>query len=592
MAAQVLRPEEWQEGIQDNALLPNRYTQGLFLGSEVKIANNNDACRIWTMVGTDYITDYTDKRINGLLGRNSEVGVVGGASAYGTFQDVRFVSRVYTMGRHRSVAMRLYDEIQYAGGINEFGTATTSNAYTAGNSLLQTAQMIKRAMDLWQKQVLGPDIDKYSIFCAVNGHISGRWVQDDPDRIFNDQGTWVAQPGTVQGEAIPPRFAAIHAIEWDDDNIPLMLSNLKVTWNNLMVPQDNRVIVIDPLYEYRLLRALTGGGVPATEAAYADMQNGSFTKLMGWNFRFDIPSDYWPHIWLDDNMNVVHSEKADAAYDKLINSVSHAGEGDKQLYLELVDANRPNATNFIRTVFDEATGTYKQIVTNYPLGQPGMTDYSGTAITVKNGIKNFDTQNTGEKYPWTAPGSGFGLDKSQVTGPQLAKAGGKATRRQVIGMALYQKAVQMSQEYSEIRTAEGNTRGKFTEMVMDVKYDCWVDERYSCSIIPIVDAKENTGSFGIPVKNLNDAPVAPAVTGITATPAAKTIAVGETFKPVVQVTGKGAYDNGWRVTDDGSGHAKATADGVIIGINAGSTVVTFTAVGDAAKTAKVTVTVA
>jgi len=500
--AQVIRPEVWQEGIDDNRLLPGRYTTGIFTGSGVKIANNEEACRVWDIQVTDYITDYDDRRINGLIGpSHNEHGHDGwAASAYGVFQDVRFDSRVYTMGRHRSIAMRIFDEMQYSGDIGEWGTATTSNVTTNGQALMKTAQLLSRAKDIWQKQVLGPDIDKYNLFAILNGHISGRWVQTNPDVIFNDDGQWVAQPGMVQGSAIPPRFAPIHAIEWDDDNIPLLLQNIKVTWNNLFIPQDNRVILIDPFYEYRLLMALTGGGIPATEAAYSDIQNGSFTRLMGWDFDFSIPTQYWPHLYLDDNLNVVHSESADAAYDALINSTNHASDGDKQLMLELADSDRMNRPNYIRTDWDSTTGLFVKTVNNYPLGMPSAVDYLGQAIEVTDGYDNYGEPTT---YPWTAPGSGYGLDSTQVTGPVIADASGKAARRQVIGCAVYRKAAQLSQEYSEMRTAEGETRGKFTEMVMDVKYDAWVIESLSHGILPIVDAVENTGTFGIPVKVVN-----------------------------------------------------------------------------------------
>ena len=39
---------------------------------------------------------------------------------------------------------------------------------------------------------------------------------------------------------------------------------------------------------------------------------------------------------------------------------------------------------------------------------------------------------------------------------------------------------------------------------MDIKYDAWVIESLSHGILPIVDAVENTGSFGIPVKVIGD----------------------------------------------------------------------------------------
>lgn len=521
--AQVIQPEVWQEGIDDNRLLPGRYTTGLFTGSGVKIANNQEACRVWDIQVTDYITDYDDRRINGLLGnkwgQNADSKYNGNdgwsASAYGVFQDVRFDSRIYTMGRHRSIAMRIFDEMQYSGNIGAWGTATTSNVITNGQALMKTAQLLSKAKDIWSKQVLGPDIDKYNLFAILNGHISGRWVQDNPDQIFSDEGTWVAQPGMVQGQAIPPRFAPIHAIEWDDDNIVTMLQCITVTWTNLFIPEDSRVILIDPYYKIRLMQALWGSGVPATEAAYTDMQNGEFTKLMGWNFRFDIPTSYWPSLYVDKNLNVVHYNGTGAvpAYDALMNSVSHHGgengeddAGLRALELELIDSDRMNRPNYVRTEWDPATGTWKKKLVNYPLGMPAWVDYAGVPYEADGADSLYDDPAT---YPWTAPGSGYGFGAQGWEDPSIAgndksvSPTGPITpisRRRCIGMALYQKAAQLSQEYSEMRTAEGETRGKFTEMVMDVKYDAWVIESLSHGILPILETETPEPTFAIPVK--------------------------------------------------------------------------------------------
>lgn len=512
--AQVIQPEVWQEGIDDNRLLPGRYTTGLFTGSGVKIANNQEACRVWDIQVTDYITDYDDRRINGLLGnkwgKNADNKYNGNdgwsASAYGVFQDVRFDSRVYTMGRHRSVAMRIFDEMQYAGNIGNWGTATTSPVITNGQALMKTAQLLSRAKDIWSKQVLGPDIDRYNLFAVLNGHISGRWVQTNPDQIFSDEGQWVAQPGMVQGQAIPPRFAPIHAIEWDDDNIVTMLQCITVTWTNLFIPDDSRVILIDPYYKIRLMQALWGSGVPATEAAYTDMQNGEFTRLMGWNFRFDIPSSYWPHLYVDENLNVVHSANGQAAYDALINSTDHSADGMRKLELELADSDRMNRPNYVRTTWDSATGTWVKTLVNYPLGMPAWSDYEGEPYYNDAGDTAYGLPTT---YPFTGPGSGYGFGASgweDGTGASVAPTGpsGTISRRQVIGLALYQKAAQLSQEYSEMRTAEGETRGKFTEMVMDVKYDAWVIESLSHGILPIIDNQTSDYTYAIPVRIVNE----------------------------------------------------------------------------------------
>lgn len=577
--AQPIAPEVWQEGIEDNMLLPNRYTVGLFTGSGVKIANNNEACRVWDIQVSDYITDYDDRRINGLSGVNSEGRDGWGASAYGVFQDVRFDSRVYTMGRHRSVAMRLFDEMQYDGEIGNWGTASKSGEITNGQSLMKTAALLSKARDIWEKQVLGPDIDKYNLFAVINGHISGRWVQDKPDRIFTDEGQWVAQPGMMQGQSIPPRFAPIHAIEWDDNNIPLFLQNIKVTWNNLFIPQDNRVILIDPFYEYKLLSALTGKGVPATSEAYSDIQNGSFTRLMGWEFRFDIPTQYWPHIYVDDNLNVVHSKDGKAPYDAYINSVPGGDNPDLILQNQLAAADRMGRLNYIRTDWDPEKGEFVKTVTNYPLGQPGAVPYLGEGIKVGGDYGKPTT------YPFSAPGSGYGLDNP--TGPQ-----GKITRRQVIGLAVYKPAAQLSQEYSEMVTDEGRTRGKFTEMVMDVKYDAWVIESLSHGIMPIIDAKENTGEFAIPVEVIDrDKNVATAITEFSVTPKTLSLKVGQEAMPEVHIAGTGKFDKSYMAASSDATKAAVMPDGKITAIAAGSATITYKSIGDPTKTATVQVTV-
>lgn len=582
--AQVIAPEIWQEGIDDNRLLPNRLTSGLFVGSlapGAKIANNLQALRVWDMAFTDYITDYDDRRINGLSGTNAEGRDGWGASAYGVFQDVRFDSRVYTMGRHRSTAFRIFDEAQYSGNIGEWGNATDSNIIFPGgnNALMNTAAMISKAKSYWEQAILGPDIDRYNIFCAVNGHMTGRWVQDDPDQIFSDEGEWVAQPGMVQGQAVPPSFASIHAVEWDDDNIPLLLQNMKVTWNSLQIPQDSRVLLLDPFYEYRFLAAMTGKGVPVTDSAYTAIENGSIARMMGWELNFEVPAEYWPHIYVDANLNVVHSSDGTQPYDKFINSVADDGT-DKGLLMSMVASDRMVRPNFIRTVWDNTTKTFKKVVTNYPLGQPSAVPYYGQAV--EQDVENFGLP---DSYPFTAPGAGYGLE--EPTGPQ-----GPIVRRQTIGMFLYKKAVQTSQQYSGMVTDTGDTRGKFTEMCCDVKYDCWVIESLSQGVVPIIDAVENTGTFAIPVEVVQPDTSDAEVTKVTVDPTTLSLTIGQEAIPTVKVTGTGAYDKGWEAFSSDATKAMVMPDGKIRGVAAGSGItITYRSIGDPTKTAICTVTV-
>lgn len=579
--AQVIAPEVWQEGIDDNRLLPGRVTAGLFQGSlapNAKIANNGGALRVWDMAITDYITDYDDRRLNGLAGTNTEGRDGWGASAYGVFQDVRFDSRVYTMSRHRSVAFRIFDEQQYSGGIGAWGDATHSNVITPGQSLMNTAAILNKTKTLWQESVLNPDIDRYNIFCAVNGHMNGRWVQDNPSEIFNDEGQWVATPGTTQGNAIEPSFAAIHAVEWDNDNIPLLLKNIDVVWSSLRIPQDSRCLMLDPFYEYDFMAALTGKGIVATDSAFNMLQDGHVTKLMGWELSFDIPSEYWPHIYVDDNLNVVHSKDGKAPYDKYINSVAYTDTG-RELLLSMAASDRMTRPNFIRTEWDNDTKSFKKVLTNYPLGMPSAAPYFGDPVKLDPADFGKPTD-----YPFTAPGAGYGL--KTTTGPQ-----GTIKRRQTIGMFLYKKAVQTSQEYSSMVTDTGMTRGKFTEMCFDVKYDCWVIESLSQGIIPIIDAVENTGTFAIPVQVIEPDTSDAKVLRVTADPATLSLKVGQEAYVNVKVEGTGAFDKGWSAFSSDATKAEVMPDGKVRGIAAGTATITFRSLGDPAKTDTVTVNV-
>lgn len=523
--AQPIAPEIWQKGIADNRLLPGRYTTGLFVGNTgvQNIANNPQACRTYDIVVSDYITDYDDRRINGLAGTNTDGHDGWGASAYGVFQDVHFDTHIYSMSRHRSMAMRVFDEVQYYKGIGQFGTETDSYAMSDGQALMKTAEKLNEAKSLWEQSVLGPDIDRYNLFAILNGHMTGRLVGkvengiNYNDRIFDGNAShyeWIAQPGMMQDQPLQPRFAPIHCIEWDDENIPLLLSTIKVAWNNLFIPQDNRVILIDPAYEYRLLMALTGSGVPATDSAYSDLQNGSFTRLMGWEFNFEIPSEYYPQLYVDANNNVVHSLTG-TAYDAIINSTPPDTNKNKhyQLTRQLIDADRMNRFNFVRTVWDDTAKKFINVVTNYPLGMPSAAPYYGEAAELYSGEELhtvFSAQ--GIDYPYVQEGAGYGLlphgegkEGTQATGPIFTDLPNEqASLKQVIGVALYRKAAQLSQEYSEMQTDEGKTRGKFTEMVFDVKYDAWVIDNLSAGIIPILENStvETNLTFAIPVKQV------------------------------------------------------------------------------------------
>jgi hypothetical protein len=259
-----------------------------------------------------------------------------------------------------------------------------------------------------------------------------------------------------------------------------------------------------------------------------------------------------------------------------------------QLQDQLAAADRMVRPNYIRTIWNEVTGQFEKVVTNYPLGQPGAVPYLGVGRDAEYDWMSAQNGPVGnQEYPWSWPGGGYGLP--DPTGPVTP-----IVRRQVVGAFVYQPAAQMSQEYDFMYTDTDPIRGKFTEMVTNVKYDSWVIEGVSHGIIPIIDAKENVGEFALPVKVLDstNANADPEITDFAVAPAIATVAVNRSTQVFVTITGNGPFDNGWTAVSSAPGVATVDSNGVIRGISAGSATITFTSVGDPTQTATVTVTVA
>lgn len=497
--AQPISPMIWNKAaLTDNRLLPGRYSIGIFTGKGVNIANNEDAYAYDDILVSDRIFDYDDRRLNGLDGTNAEGRDGWGASAYGPFQTVRFTRRVFTSGQHKSIAWRVFDEKQYSGAIGAFGTAAASNAISGGEAYMSTAATIQKAKQIWDKEILGPHIDKYNFFAVANGHISGRFVQTNAGTgaLFDGVGTWIASPGPYEGLAFPPEFAPIKAIEWDALNVRPMLNAIGVAWTNLHIPNENRVILLDGAYRDELLSNLVGmpGSVPATEKAYDALVEGRFERFYGWDFDFTVPSQYFPKVYLDANQNVVHTADGLAAYDAVINSIA-AAPGTLKLTTELAAAQRMQATNYISVVWDTGANAFVTTITNYPGdGNPAnVGDAMGAAVADTS--FDFGVQSLAS-FPWQGyPGQGL----ESPTGPV-----GPIVQRQVIGMAVYRPAAQLGQEYGAMETARGGTRGKFTELVFDVKHDAWVIPNFSHGILLIVDAEESVGQPALKVDFVED----------------------------------------------------------------------------------------
>lgn len=588
--AMPISPQIWNKAaLNDNRFLPARYSIGIFTGKDVKIANNEEAYAYDDILVSDRIFDYDDRRLNGLnnyaanTGFNADGRDGWGASAYGPFQTVRFTRRVFTSGQHKSIAWRVFDEKQYAGDIGNFGTATKSSAYTGGEAYMSTAETINKAKKIWDAEILGPHIDKYNFFAIANGHIAGRFVQTNAYKgaMFDGIGSWIASPGPYPGLSFQPEFAPIKAVEWDSLNVRPLLNAIDVAWTNLFIPADNRVILLDKAYKDELLSNLIGipGTTPATDKAYDALVQGRFEKFYGWDFDFTIPSQYYPKVYLDANNNVVHSADGSGAYDALMNSIS-APDGVYKLQTELAASQRMRATNYIGTYYDPDNEEFVNEITNYALSMPAGAPFYGTAESWEEDLEDWEVSSLSD-FPWQGfPGQG--IDPDDATGPVSP-----ITQRQVIGMAVYRPAAQLGEEYGYMETARGGTRGKFTEMVFDMKHDAWVIPNLAHGILLIVDGEENTGVPALKVEH-----VAPTgkVTGITAA-ATATVVAGADIVVTPVVAGSGNFDATWKATSGDETKAKVDELGVIHGVAAGSATITWRSVGDPTKTATTTVTV-
>jgi hypothetical protein len=591
--AQPISPMIWNKAaITDNRLLPGRYSVGIFTGKGVNIANNQEAYAYDDILVSDRIFDYDDRRLNGLQVPANLADSSGpdgwGASAYGPFQTVRFTRRVFTSGQHKSIAWRVFDEKQYAGAMTDanggFGTAAVSTAYTGGEAYLSTAETINKAKKIWDAEILGPHIDRYNFFAVANGHISGRFVQTNAGtgQLFDGIGTWIASPGPYEGLSYPPEFAPIKAIEWDSLNVRPMLNAIDVAWTNLFIPEDNRVILLDKSYKDDLLSNLIGipGTMPMGDKAYDALVEGRFERLYGWDFDFSIPSQYYPKVYVDENNNVVHTAAGTAAYDAVINSID-GGDGKNWLTTELSASSRMRATNYIGTVYDANTHAFKNIVTNYPANGPGATGgVFGTAVSAD--APSFAV-GTLAQFPWMGwPGQGL----ASPTGPM-----GAITQKQVIGMAVYRPAAQLGQEYGAMETDRGKTRGKFTELVFDLKHDAWVIPQFSHGILLIVDSTPNVGTPALKVDFVNDEVLA---VNFTTPPTTLDTSDNGTVQLVWDMDGAGNFNRNVQFASSDTAIATVNSTGLVTtaGVTGtGPVTITITAVGDTSLTDTVVITV-
>lgn len=515
--AQPIRPVEYCRAVRENdpGLLPNKKTTELFRGNNgFQLQPDGGIVHAWDIIISDYITDYDQGRRNGLTGENPNGNDGWGASDYGVFQTIRFVSTAFAMSRHRSLAYRFEHERNYAGPMGYYGDAEQSSYSHGGTMLLDIGAQIKDVQSRVDEEVIGPDMEHYNMAMACNGKITARVVSKPGyrDKIFDgdpDHFDWVAEPGPVTGTSLPPRFAPIQCMSLDFNNVYPALADLRTAWAACGIDYKKCVICIDPEYKLPLMQALTGDGIPILESTKTMLEKGiegDTFELMGFKFDFDMDQDTYPWLYVDENYNVVHSADGRAAFDKYINSYTPQ-EGDVNPFRKkLIASYRTGVNNFIRTDFDPETGEFVKSLINYPLGHASNQDYYGQPTQVP-----FDNLDAARPYPWLSIGGGIGLPaKDEVpkgwTGMTTTGPVGEIAKRKVVGLAIYPEAVALTAEYSDMVTAEGLTRGKFTEVCWDIKYDCHVLPQFSAGIVPILDINDEV-NYAVPITQTGDVAV-------------------------------------------------------------------------------------
>jgi hypothetical protein len=307
---------------------------------------------------------------------------------------------------------------------------------------------------------------------------------------------------------------------------------------------------------------------------------------MGWDFDFSIPSQYFPYVYVDENNNVVHTSDGAAAYDAVINSINVA-DGVLKLTSELAASQRQRATNYIGRYFDSSAHAWVTVVTNYPgNGNPANVganwDTTGADANTSADFSVGDvTTHHLDTFPWMGyPGQGLQSPTGPIHDGSGYSAANAIVKKRVIGMAVYRPAAQLGQEYGAMETDRGKTRGKFTELVFDVKHDAWVIPQFSHGILLIVDSTANTGTPSLKVEIVQPAVLALNYTSTAPVAADMDASNEDNFQLTWDMDGVGNYDNRVTFATDNAGIATVSAEGLVHAVGIGTAGITITSVAN------------
>lgn len=277
---------------------------GMFTGSEIKPNPNARSIRVPDIRVDDYIVD-------------AEIGRIGadhysGSEFTGEWKNgvPPIEWRTYSMSRHRSFGFTVFEE---------------QLRYSPIKNIVQ--EYTGRKM---QTTVLR-DHDKYCLFAAVSGHMTGKLVPrtaaDTPAPVNADayrishtgdqrDYKWIAEPGEDYDNQIQPSFATITGMFLDDadplatlDALTLLFSD---NWFDSNFGNSERFLLITSALELVFINALIDAGT-GTESAFKLLKDGDISganasgylgTLKGsWKLQ-KIHPEFLPRVYTDANLVV------------------------------------------------------------------------------------------------------------------------------------------------------------------------------------------------------------------------------------------------------------------------------------------------
>lgn len=277
---------------------------GMFTGSEIKPNPNARSIMVPDIRVDDYIVDAEISRI----GADHYSGSEFTSEWKNGIPPIEW--RRYSMSRHRSFGFTVFDEQLRYSPIKNLPQEYTTRK-------LQTTVL--------------RDHDKYCLFAAITGHMTGKLVArssvDSPAPFHTDAARvshtgdardykWIAEPGEDSDNQIQPSFATIKGMFLDETNPLATVDNLTLTfsdnWFDSNFGNNERFLLVTSALELSFINYLIEQGA-GTESAFKLLKDGDISganaagylgTLKGsWKLQ-KIHPEFLPRVFTDANLVV------------------------------------------------------------------------------------------------------------------------------------------------------------------------------------------------------------------------------------------------------------------------------------------------